>query len=140
MSENKTKPTNASVKAFIDSVEDENKRRDCRTLLALMKEITGKRPTMWGTSIVGFGSYHYKYATGREGDWFITGFSPRKQDLTIYLMPEIASDDPLLSKLGKHKLGKCCLYVKRLDDVDLAALRQLVSNSIARMRKHYACK
>lgn len=130
MAELKTKPNKASVKAFIDGVEDEQRRKDARAILKLMKEVTGKRPKMWGPSIVGFGSYHYKYASGREGDWFVAGFSPRKQNTTLYIMSGFKEHDKLLATLGKHKTGKSCLYINKLEDVDIKVLRELVKRSV----------
>ena len=127
----KTKPNDASAEAFLNSVEDEKKRQDSFAILEMMQEVTGMEPQMWGSSIVGFGSYHYKYASGREGDWFQVGFSPRKQNLTLYIMSGFDAYDDLLSKLGKHKTGKSCLYIKRLEDVDLDTLRELVTLSVA---------
>ncbi len=135
MSQLKTAPNNASVKAFIDSIEDERKRADSRELLKIMREITGKKPKMWGDSMVGFGSYHYKYASGREGDWFVVGFSPRKQALTLYIMAGFRRFDELLGRLGKFKHGKSCLYVKKLDDVDREVLRELISASVDHVSK-----
>ena len=129
MAELKTKKNNASVKQFLDSIDDEQKRKDSLAVLEMMKKITGEKPKMWGTSIVGFGNYHYKYASGREGDWFVTGFSPRKQALTLYIMSGFSEYDALLKKLGKFKTGKACLYVKQLDDVHLATLRELIKRS-----------
>ncbi|HLU09861.1 MAG TPA: DUF1801 domain-containing protein [Oceanobacillus sp.] len=126
MAENKTVPTNQKAEDFLNTVEDERKRKDSFTILELMKEVTGMEPVMWGTSIVGFGSYHYKGASGREGEWMLTGFSPRKQNLTLYGMGGFESHRELLQKLGKHSLGKGCLYIKRLDDVDLPTLKQLM--------------
>ena len=130
MAELKTKKTNASVSAFLNSIEDEQKRKDSKTIAKVMKEITGKKPEMWGKSIVGFGRYRYKYASGQEGDWFLTGFSPRKQALTLYIMSGFSNEEPLLKKLGKFKTGKACLYVKRLDDIDMKTLRQLIKRSV----------
>ena len=127
MAELKTKPNRADVGKFIDSITDAGKRRDSRALLAMMQEITGAKPRMWGASIVGFGTYHYRYASGREGDWFVTGFSPRKQALTVYLMCDVSTQQPLLDKLGKYKIGKSCLYIKKLADIDEAVLRQLIA-------------
>ena len=126
MAELKTKPNRADVRKFLDSIEDARKRRDSLTLLGVMEEISGARPTMWGDGIVGFGTYRYRYASGREGEWFVTGFSPRKQALTVYLMCDLAAEQPLLDKLGKYKLGKSCLYVRKLEDIDEAVLRQLI--------------
>lgn len=126
MAELKTRPNRADVSKFLDSIEDARKRRDSLTLLGVMEEISGARPTMWGDGIVGFGTYRYRYASGREGEWFVTGFSPRKQALTVYLMCDLAAEQPLLDKLGKYKLGKSCLYVRKLEDIDEAVLRQLI--------------
>lgn len=137
MAELKTKPTKVGVTTFINAVEDENKRKDCRALLKLMKSVTGKKPIIWGTSIVGFGSYHYKYKSGREGDWPVTGFSPRKQNLSIYVMPGLSKYPSLVKKLGKYKTGVSCLYVKKLEDIDQDVLRKLVEKSVADMRKMY---
>ncbi|MCL4841235.1 MAG: DUF1801 domain-containing protein [Bryobacteraceae bacterium] len=139
MAELKTKQTEASVSAFLDAVENEQRRADCRTVLNLMRAVTGEEPKMWGPSMVGFGSYHYKYASGREGDWFVTGFSPRKQDLTLYIMAGFDRYDELMAKLGKYKTGKSCLYLKRLSDVDLGVLRELVTASVEAMRQGHRC-
>lgn len=133
MAELKTKKNKASVDDFINGVEEEKKREDSRAILELMKDVTGEDPAMWGTSIVGFGSYHYKYESGREGDWFLTGFSPRKRDLTLYIMPGFTKYDSLLENLGKYKIGKSCLYINKLEDVDLPTLRKLVKQSVERM-------
>lgn len=131
----KTAPNDRSVEAFLEEIEDEKRRRDCFTLLELMKEVTGTEPRMWGDSIIGFGSYHYRYESGREGDWFLTGFSPRKQNLTLYIMSGFAGYDALLGKLGKFTTGKACLYVKKMEDVDLETLRELVRQSVQHMAK-----
>jgi len=139
MAELKTKASDASVSAFLQPVDGEQKHRDARDILALMKEETGKRPRMWGTSIVGFGSYHYKYQSGREGDWLVTGFSPRKQNLAVYIVPGFSRYSTLMSRLGKYKTGKSCLYLRRLGDVDQKVLRQLVTRSVADMKKLYDC-
>jgi len=138
MAEPKTKPTDASVKSFIDSIEDEQKRKDCRTVQRIMKKATGARPKMWGASMVGYGQYHYKYASGREGDSFITGFSPRKQNLTLYIMSGFSKYNGLMRKLGNHKTGKTCLYIKRLDDIDINVLTELVEASIQHVKKSYS--
>jgi hypothetical protein len=130
MAELKTRKTSASVAAFIAGIKDERQRQDARALVAMMRDVTGKKPAMWGTSIVGFGAYHYKYASGREGDWPLTGFSPRKQNLTVYCMSGFAGQRDLLTKLGKHKTGVGCLYFKSLDDVDTTTLRRLISASV----------
>jgi len=130
MSEPKTRPTEQDVDAFLDAIKDAGKREDCQALAGLMREVTGAEPRMWGASIVGFGSYHYRYATRREGDAPLTGFSPRKQNLTLYLSYGLEGYTDLLQNLGKHKLGKACLYIKRLADVDQAVLRELVRRSV----------
>ena len=135
MAELKTKQTDESVMEFLNGVPDEKKRQDSFAILELMTEVTGSEPRMWGESIVGFGSYHYRYASGREGDWFVTGFSPRKQNLTLYIMAGFDNYDQLLQNLGKHKTGKSCLYIKRLEDVDLDTLRELVSQSVQHMKE-----
>ncbi len=135
MAELKTQPTDQSVEAFLNGVADAQTRQDCFTLMALMRELTGAEPTMWGSSIVGFGHYHYTFASGRSGDWFVTGFSPRKQNLTLYLATGFEPHNALLAKLGKHKTGKACLYVKRLADIDMAALRELVKRSVEHLSK-----
>lgn len=129
----KTQKNDASVYNFLNNVHDEKKREDSFALLKLMEEITGEEPAMWGTSIVGFGSYHYKYASGREGEWFLTGFSPRKNNLTLYIMSGFENYNTLLADLGKHKTGKSCLYINRLQDVDVPTLRELVRQSVIHM-------
>ncbi|MBK7218464.1 MAG: DUF1801 domain-containing protein [Candidatus Promineofilum sp.] len=134
MAENKTKPTDASVEEFLNAVPDERKRADSFRLVEIMREITGEEPVMWGDSIVGFGSYHYKYASGREGDQGLTGFSPRKASLTIYITPGFDRYGDLLGRLGKFTTSKVCLYVKRLSDVDEAVLRELIRDSVEVMR------
>ena len=126
MAELKTKKTTESVPAFLAKIDDADMRKDCKTLVGLMEAATGAKGKMWGTSIVGFGDYRYKYASGREGDWFVMGFAPRKSALTLYLMGGIHKHPDLLKKLGKHKTGMSCLYVKRLDDVDAGALKKLI--------------
>jgi hypothetical protein len=130
----KTKVNEASVEGFLNSVTDEQDRKDCFELLKMMKQVTKEEPKMWGASIVGFGSYHYKGASGREGDWFLTGFSPRKQNLTLYLNHGFDVHKDLLKKLGKYKTGMGCLYVKKLDDVDKKVLKELVTESVKRMK------
>ena len=134
MAELKTKENDQSVEAFLSSIDDAQKQADCRALVAIMQEATGAAPRMWGDSIVGFGHYHYKYASGREGDWFLTGFAPRKQNLTLYIMAGFDNYEALLGKLGKHTTGKSCLYVKRLADVDMPVLTELVVESVAHMK------
>jgi hypothetical protein len=122
----KTQPNDRSVEDFLNRIEDENKRLDSFKLLELMQSVTGKQPRMWGDSIVGFGSYHYRYASGREGDWFLAGFSPRKQSLTLYIMAGFDQYQSLMAGLGRYTTGKSCLYVKKLDDIDYDTLRELV--------------
>jgi len=133
MAELKTKPNQSSVLDFLNSVENEKKRADSFAILDLMRVVTGVEPIMWGDSIIGFGTYHYKYASGREADWFLTGFSPRKQSLTLYIMSGFSEYDQLLSKLGKHKTGKSCLYINKLGDVNMGVLRDLVNKSVDHM-------
>lgn len=126
MYEPKTKVTEVKPLDFINQVEDEKKRKDSLVILKMFKEITGEKPKMWGPSMIGFGKYHYKYDSGHEGDCFITGFSPRKQALTLYVLSNFKGKDELLSKLGKYKNGKSCLYIKKLEDVDISVLRKLI--------------
>lgn len=133
MAELKTKATDASVDEFLQGIEDEKKRADCYQILEIMKKATKSEPKMWGTSIIGFGDYHYKYETGRENDWFITGFSPRKQNLTLYMMGGF--DRETLQKLGKYKTGKGCLYINKIEDVDTKVLEELVTKSIKSLEK-----
>ena len=133
---NKTKVTSVSAAAFIKQV-DERRRKDCQELVALMRDVTGHPPKMWGSSIVGFDQYHYTYESGREGDNLLTGFSPRKQDLVLYLGPGLENKS-LMTRLGKCRTGKGCLYLKKLDDIDRDVLRALVEESVALMRKRYA--
>jgi hypothetical protein len=140
MAENKTKPTKASVSSFLDSIDDPQKKADARKVAAIMRRVTGKRARMWGSSIVGYGEYHYKYASGREGDWALTGFSPRKQNLAIYIMPGFDEFPELMGRLGKYKTGKSCLYLNKLDDVDPDVLENLIGESIKVMRKRYKVK
>lgn len=135
--ENKTKPTGTSVTAFIGAVDNETRKRDAKTLLAMMKKITGEKAKMWGPSIIGFGEYHYKYDSGREGDMLNVGFSPRKANLALYVMGSIAEDDPLREKLGKYKTGKSCLYINKLDDVDLIVLEKIIAKSYKATIKKY---
>jgi len=137
MAELKTKENKASVNQFIDAIENSSRKKDCLITKKIMQDITGKRAKIWGDSIVGFGRYHYKYASGREGDFFITGFSPRKQNFTIYIMPGYTGYQQLLKKIGKHKHGKSCLYVKSLDDIDLDVLKELIAASVAEMKSLY---
>lgn len=135
--QNKTVPTDQSAEQFLESVENRVKRDDSMTLLRMMSDITNQPPVMWGSSLIGFGTYHYKYESGREGDYFLTGFSPRKHALTIYIMPGFSEYEDILSNLGKYKTGKSCLYVKKLDDIDCDLLRDLITKSVAYMRDKY---
>lgn len=135
MSKNKTIATDASVEAFLNSVENEQRRNDSFKVLEIMKEVTGETPVMWGNSIIGFGSYHYKYESGREGDFMLTGFSPRKTSLSIYCMTGF--DDELMENLGKYKTGKSCLYVKKLTDIDEEILKKIILKSINQLKEKY---
>ena len=128
MAELKTKPTDASVTEFLDSIPDEGRRADCYALMDMMKAVAGE-PSMWGSSIVGFGSYDYRYKSGRSGTWFRTGFSSRKQALTLYLMTDLDRQQEALASLGKHTRGRGCLYIKRLSDIDAHVLRKLIRDS-----------
>jgi hypothetical protein len=134
MAELKTKPTEASVEAFLNAIPDEAKRHDAYTVLALIRKATGAEAVMWGTSIVGFGDTHLKYSSGRELDWFVLGFAPRKQELTLYLNLGCMPAGDLLSRLGKHKTGKGCLYLRRLSEVDLGVLEALIERSASSSR------
>ena len=134
MSELKTKVNSASVEKFLNSVADEQAREDCYQILKIMKQVTKEEPKMWGASIVGFGSYHYVGKSGREGDWMLTGFSPRKQNLTLYLMGGFDVEKDLLKKLGKFATSVGCLYIKKLEDVDKKVLKELVTASVKRMK------
>ena len=135
MAEQKTKPTEVSVTDFIDKVDSEQVRDECRALVKMMKKVTGSPPKMWGPSIIGFGKYHYKYESGHEGDACIAGFSPRKGNLTVYIMPEFPKRESLLKKLGKHKSSKSCVYIKKLEDVEMDILEKLVKESVDCVRK-----
>ena len=134
MAENKTRKTGASVEEFLASIENSRRRADGLAILAMMRQITGLEPEMWGPSIIGFGDYHYKYDSGREGDFFLTGFSPRKQNLTLYIMGGLEGREDLLEKLGKHRTGAACLYINKLADVDTDVLRQLIRISFESSR------
>ena len=136
MAELKTRLTRASVEKFLEGIKDEKKRQDCYQLLKIMKKATKAEPKMWGTSIIGFGDYHYVYASGREGDWFITGFSPRVQNLTLYTMGGFDRD--VLKRLGKHKTGKGCLYINKLEDVDTKVLDELITKSVKKSKANAA--
>lgn len=137
MAEAKTKPTGASVEKFLAAIEDPQQRADAEIVAGLMVKATRSPATMWGPSIVGFGQYRYVYASGREGDWPLVAFSPRKRDLTIYLMPGFDAQQDLLEQLGKHKTGKSCLYIKRLADIDIKVLNKLIRESVKRMKATY---
>lgn len=137
MAELKTRKNRGGVEKFLASVDNETRREDAFKVLELMQKATGEKPAMWGTAIVGFGTYHYKYASGREGDWMMVGFSPRKQNLVLYIMPGFSAYDELMKKLGKHKTGKSCLYINKLDDIHLPTLRKLVRESYRAMKKKY---
>lgn len=136
MAENKTKPMDASVERYLASIADADRRRDCQALARLMSRVTKQKPKMWGSSIVGFGAYHYKYATGREGDSSLTGFSSRKQAITIYLAPYMPQTKAF-ARLGKHKMGKGCLYIRKLDDVDMQVLEQIIRDSLRELKRRY---
>lgn len=135
MAELKTKPTTDSVTKFIATVPDADRRSDCQAIAAMMAKVTKKEPKMWGSSIVGFDDYHYIGASGREGDWFIVGFSPRAKAISVYLLGGLEHQAELLAKLGKHKTGKGCLYINKLKDVDFAILTKMVKASVKKMKK-----
>ena len=135
MAENKTKATDLDPIAFLNAIEHQQKRKDSFVLLDLMTELSNSEPVMWGSSIIGFGQYTYKYASGRSGDWFITGFSPRKQSLTLYLMCGFDKVQHLLNKLGKHKTGKGCLYINKLSDIDQSVLKELIKASMINLQQ-----
>jgi Domain of unknown function (DU1801) len=137
MAEAKTKPTTASVKAYLDAIENDERRKDCKTLVTMMKRVTGCAPKMWGTSIVGFGTYHYKYASGHEGDSCLVGFAPRASAISVYLYPGEKGTAALFKALGPHKFGKACLYLKRLADIQLPVLEQLVALSVAETKRRH---
>jgi len=138
MAEAETKPKAQTVDSFLKAIPDEKKREDCRTVLALMKRATGEEPRMWGPAMVGFGRYSYEYESGQKGECFVTGFSPRKANLTLYIMPGFEKFGGLMKKLGKHKTGKSCLYVKDLEDVNLDVLEQLVTKSVGEIKRRPA--
>ena len=137
MAENKTKPTGKSVEEFLKGVQSDRRRADARAVLQIMKRVTGLEPELWGPSLVGFGRYHYKYDSGREGDFFRSGFSPRKSSLVIYLVAGFEPHKELMDRLGKHKTGRSCLYINKLEDVDLAVLEALIAASVALMAERY---
>lgn len=135
--QNKTQPTDVPPATFIGGLDDERRRLESETLIEMMRDITGKEPVMWGPSIIGFGEYHYQYTGGREGNWPRTGFSPRKAAVTVYCIPGFSQQGGLLEKLGPHRTGVSCLYIPRLEDVDLGVLRQIIERSVARLAKKY---
>lgn len=137
MAENKTKPTAVKVEDFISSVTSEQKRADAKKLITLFERLTGEKAVMWGPSIIGFGQYHYKYASGREGDFMITGFSPRKTALTLYIMAGFSKYEEHLKKLGKFKTGKSCLYIKKLEDIDMDVLSEMILDSVQFIKERY---
>jgi len=137
LSELKTKVNDASVQKFLEGVDNESKRKDCEEILTMMQEATGCEPKMWGASMIGFGSYHYKYDSGREGDFMLVGFAPRKSNISVYIIPGFSDYESELEKLGKHKTGKSCLYINKLEEVDKNVLQHLISDSVVRMRKKY---
>jgi Domain of unknown function (DU1801) len=137
MREIKTRATDASVEGYLAAIEDELRVADCRELVRLMSKVTRKPATMWGTSIVGFGTYHYTYTSGRSGDSCATGFSSRKGDISIYLTASFPGQEDLLAKLGRHKMGKACLSIRRLSDVDMKILERLIAGSVAEIRRRY---
>jgi Domain of unknown function (DU1801) len=132
---NKTQRTPADVGAYLDAITDPERRRDCEALVALMSRVTGEPPAMWGAGIVGFGQYHYRYDSGREGDMCVTGFASRKGDISIYLVAEGTEQAALLQRLGRHKMGKACLYVRRMSEVDAGVLEQMVRQSVDEVRR-----
>lgn len=140
MSTNKTQPTPVEPADFIASVDHEGRRADAETLLALFERITGWNAKMWGPSLIGFGEYHYKYDSGREGDFLATGFSPRKANMSVYILPGYEDYEDILSRLGKHKMGKSCLYINKLADVDLDVLEELIKAGLADLSKKYPVK
>lgn len=138
MTELKTQPTRESVRSFLNSIDEETQRNDSFEISDMMKDITGAEPRMWGPGIIGFGSYHYKYKSGREADWFLTGFSPRKNNISLYIMNGFGGYDELLSKLGRHKIGKACLYIKKLSDIDKKGLYGMIHQSVQYLiHKHH---
>lgn len=134
---NKTQKTDEGVEVFLKTIQPAQKQADCFEILAIMREITGLEPKMWGKTIIGFGDYHYKYESGREGDSMRVGFSPRAQALTVYIMPGYTDFEDELSRIGKFKMGKSCLYIKKLSDIDIAVLREIITKSLAIMEEKY---
>ena len=137
MSELKTRPTDRKVSQFIDAVEPDQKRQDCWTIVEMMRTVTGAEPVLWGSSIVGFGTYTYVNTTKNPADWPITGFSPRKANLTLYVMPGFSNYESLMARLGKHSMGKSCLYIKKLADIDFDVLEEIIRRSVRDMKAAY---
>jgi len=137
MSELKTRPTDRKVSQFIDAVEPDQKRQDCWTIVEMMRTVTGAEPVLWGSSIVGFGTYTYVNTTKKPADWPITGFSPRKANLTVYVMPGFSNYESLMARLGKHSMGKSCLYIKKLADIDFDVLEEIIRRSVRDMKAAY---
>jgi hypothetical protein len=137
MAELKTKSNNGNVTEFLNTIEDSKSKEDCKSIIEIMEKLTGEKPRMWGSSIVGFGIYHYKYASGHEGDWFKTGFSPRKRNLTLYIMSGFDEYENLLNRLVKYKNGKSCIYIKQIEDINLEILKELISASILMLDNRY---
>ncbi len=133
----KTKPTKADASAFIEAVDHQGRREDSKVVLEMMQRLSGHEPRMWGPSIIGFGSYHYKYDSGRKGDMCRIGFSPRKSSLVLYIIPGFSKVEGLLNRLGKHKLGKSCLYIGRLSSVDMVVLEEIIVQALAYMDEKY---
>ena len=140
MAENKTKPTKGRVSDFIAAVDNSKRRADAKKVAAMMRRATGKRATMWGDSMVGYGRYSYRYDSGRSGEWMLTGFAPRKQNLAVYIMPGFEPFEKHLAKLGKYRTGRSCLYINKLEDVDEKVLETLITDSIKLMRRRYNVK
>ncbi|MBX7214528.1 MAG: DUF1801 domain-containing protein [Thermoflexales bacterium] len=137
MAENKTKPTTASVRAKVAAIANDAQRKDVLTLIGLLGGITGEKPRLWGPSIIGFGSYHYRYASGHEGDSCLTGLAARGSKIVVYLAQDVPGQAALLARLGKHEMGKACLYFRRLSDIDLGVLEALVRDSVAELQRRY---
>ena len=137
MAELKTKANRAGVRKFLNGIGNAKKREDALAVLDMMEQISGEKPKMWGSSIVGFGSYHYRYESGREGDFILTGFSPRKQSLVVYIVSGFSQHAALMNKLGKYKTGKSCLYINKLEDINLKVLKQLISRSVKHIKNKY---
>lgn len=137
MAQNKTRATDASVAGHIAAIASDEQRKDCEALVTLLRKVTKQEPKMWGPSIVGFGSYHYRYESGHEGDSCLTGFAARRNELVVYLVASGPEQESLLKKLGRHRMGKSCLYIRRLSDVDTAVLEKLVAGSVAEVRRRY---